>query len=467
MPTVPHAPESLSSPLPRLEPSDAAVRATLHLILQSQPFRTSRQCQDLLSYVVKHSLHGDDASLRERILGIEVFGRAANYDTSEDPVVRMRAADVRKRLAQFYQAVEPNSHANSDAPLEIVHIELKPGSYRVTFHYEHALKEDHGLRPIPVSASALDSGSHDSTALTAGAALIAPPVLDQAAPLSVNFDHPPQARRAGVYIGLAAVIFSLLVLAGWKAWTVRSNILQQRFWAPLTRSGQPVLVYVGSNAVYRFTPAYLARYKKERGIEHNGPEFFVDLPKGGTIQADDLTAVKDTFVSVADLAAVTQVVSLMKGWDKPYNLRSASDITIGDIRNTPTVLVGGFNDTWTLETTKDLPYSFRDGVKIENRADPAHSWKINEENGVPATEDYALISRLQHSNTGGPVLSIGGIGSFGTQAAAEFVTSPDRMNDLLKSAPPGWEGKNMQAVLRIKVVGFAPVAVDVAATSYW
>jgi hypothetical protein len=46
-----------------------------------------------------------------------------------------------------------------------------------------------------------------------------------------------------------------------------------------------------------------------------------------------------------------------------------------------------------------------------------------------------------HSNTGGPVLSIGGIGSFGTQAAAEFVSNPEKMNDLLKSAPPQWGGQ--------------------------
>lgn len=62
---------------------------------------------------------------------------------------------------------------------------------------------------------------------------------------------------------------------------------------------------------------------------------------------------------------------------------------------------------------------------------------------------------------------LGGIGSFGTQAASEFASSPEKMSALIKSAPLGWESKNMQAVLRIKVVGFQPVAVDVVATSYW
>ena len=64
-------------------------------------------------------------------------------------------------------------------------------------------------------------------------------------------------------------------------------------------------------------------------------------------------------------------------------------------------------------------------------------------------------------------MTIAGIGEYGRQAAAEFVSSPDKMRDLLKSAPQGWELKNMQAVLHVQVVGFAPVAVDVVATRYW
>ena len=100
-----------------------AVRKELEQILQSQPFRTSKQCRDLLQYIVEHSLAGRESDLRERIVGIEVFGRSPDYDTAEDPVVRMRAADIRKRLAQFYQAEEPHA----------LHIELKPGAYRANF----------------------------------------------------------------------------------------------------------------------------------------------------------------------------------------------------------------------------------------------------------------------------------------------------------------------------------------------
>jgi len=446
MQTVPRAPEDAPNTAHGLESSDVAVRSTLDVILQSQPFRTSRQCQNLLSYIVDHSLHDDDASLRERILGIEVFGRSPDYDTSEDPVVRMRAADVRKRLAQFYQSNEYDP--------SIIQIELKPGSYRATFHREHA-KEEHPAKIMAEVATQLGS-EQDS----------APPSIADLAASQASM--PPRPGRMRTWpVMLASLLVLLLSVVGWRTWMATSLTPQQRFWAPITHLNQPVLLYIGANVAYRFTAEYMARYQKEHGLKENGPEFFVDLPKGGVIQADDLLPIKDTFVSVQDLAASVEVVSLLHHWGKPFNLRSASDLSIGDIRNTPSILIGGFNNTWTLEMTNDLPYSFRDGTRIENRKDPAHSWTVPTGTLGGSTEDFALISRLLHSKTGGSALEIGGIGSYGTQAAAEFVSSPEKMNDLLKSAPRGWENKNMQAVLRIQVVGYAPVAVDVVATSYW
>ena len=70
---------------------------------------------------------------------------------------------------------------------------------------------------------------------------------------------------------------------------------------------------------------------------------------------------KNTFVTVGDLAASAQLVSLMSRWSIPFLLRSAEDVSMGDLRSTPTVLIGGFNNRWTLETMNDLPFAFRDG----------------------------------------------------------------------------------------------------------
>ena len=54
----------------------------------------------------------------------EVFGRRVDYDTNEDPIVRARAAEVRKRLAQYYVG---------EGMAALIRIEICPGSYLATF----------------------------------------------------------------------------------------------------------------------------------------------------------------------------------------------------------------------------------------------------------------------------------------------------------------------------------------------
>src|SRR5271154_2212369 len=94
----------LAPPGPLSEEEKLCVRTALQEMVSSAPFRTSPQCQDLLRYIVLHSLSGEDESLRERIVGVDVFRRLPDYDQAADPVVRIRAADVRKRIALYYDS---------------------------------------------------------------------------------------------------------------------------------------------------------------------------------------------------------------------------------------------------------------------------------------------------------------------------------------------------------------------------
>ena len=75
----------LTRPIPASEEARLCVKQALEEMANSVPFRTSRQCQDLLFYIVLHSLTGEDELLRERVIGVEVFGRSTNYDQAADP----------------------------------------------------------------------------------------------------------------------------------------------------------------------------------------------------------------------------------------------------------------------------------------------------------------------------------------------------------------------------------------------
>ena len=74
-----------------------AIREQLDRILADHLFRNSKRFPDFLRYTVEHALSGHTEDIKERTLGIEVFGRDPSYDTSLDPVVRMTAAEVREK----------------------------------------------------------------------------------------------------------------------------------------------------------------------------------------------------------------------------------------------------------------------------------------------------------------------------------------------------------------------------------
>ena len=103
-----------------------AVREQLDRILASSLFRHSKRFPDFLRYTVEQALNGDTEDIKERTLGIEVFGRDPLYDTNLDPVVRMTAVEVRKRITQYYQA--PGREAE-------VRIDFSRGSYIPEFKF--------------------------------------------------------------------------------------------------------------------------------------------------------------------------------------------------------------------------------------------------------------------------------------------------------------------------------------------
>jgi hypothetical protein len=69
---------------------------------QDDVFRSSKRSIAFLKYVVTEALNGSADRIKERTIGIEVFGRSSSYDTSLDHIVRTAATELRKRLAIYY-----------------------------------------------------------------------------------------------------------------------------------------------------------------------------------------------------------------------------------------------------------------------------------------------------------------------------------------------------------------------------
>ena len=103
------------------------VRQHLNEITESHLFAGRKRTQEFLQLIVERALEGDFDSLRERMIGAKMFGRPVGYDTGNDAVVRVKANEVRKRLAQFYAEAEG---------LRPVRIDIPNGSYVPKFHFE-------------------------------------------------------------------------------------------------------------------------------------------------------------------------------------------------------------------------------------------------------------------------------------------------------------------------------------------
>lgn len=84
----------------------------LERVASDARFVASKRYPQLLRYVVEQTLAGNEDNLKERTLEVEVFHRSPDYDTNLDPVVRLCAAEVRKRLAQHYQSPAHDDEQN-------------------------------------------------------------------------------------------------------------------------------------------------------------------------------------------------------------------------------------------------------------------------------------------------------------------------------------------------------------------
>ena len=95
--------DQLKTWTPSTKSQKEAVLRQLERLLEHPHFHKSKRFPVFLRFVVTELLAGRGEGLKERTLGIEVFGKEPNYDTTDDPIVRVTAGEIRKRIAQYYQ----------------------------------------------------------------------------------------------------------------------------------------------------------------------------------------------------------------------------------------------------------------------------------------------------------------------------------------------------------------------------
>jgi len=402
--------------MPETAEQREAVRQQLARILESHLFINSKRSAKLLQFTVEAVLTGQAEHVKERSLGIDVFQRVPDYDTNRDPVVRTTAVEIRKRIAQYYQ--EP-AHADE------IKISFPSGSYIPEFRLPP------GWTPAPV----FEIAQH----ITA----IEPPA--KPIPGAV---HGPSLRQALLTVALAIVGAAILWFHPW----VGPSALD-RFWAPvLTSPGRVLLVIGGSGAVG--APA--------------------DTPPASATEMSMLDLQRQERVAFADATALSRIVGIMMTGKKPFHISQHKAAKLDDLRDGPVVLIGAFNNEWTIRLSEQARFSFmrdpatRDGRIVDKQDPTGDRWLIHQTQPYSTIpEDYALVSRVQDPTTGRIVVVAAGITKFGTAAAGEFLSDPTYIEAATRSAPAGWDKKNIQILIATKLVGESSGPPRVLATHFW
>ena len=435
-----------------------SVLRELAAILNSPIFQPSKRGQQFLSYVVHHRLDGNHDRLKERTIGVDLFQRPVAYATGDDPVVRVQAGEVRRRLEQYYQA-NPNSSE--------VRIELHVGSYTPEFKW---VRHEKQLEQAPSPQSALES--QETTHRIANGEEL----HEAEAPLPAA-----AARDSGKHrwlrwtlpaVGL--VLLAALVLVGSSIYRARTqDSILQKFWAPALSSPEPILICLAKPAVYRPSVKLYQRHSKT-------PEVFLgqfgrltqkpELGPDDKLTWSDMEEYPDYGLASGDVYTAIRLSGLFGQIGKKNQVRIGGDYSFEDLRSSPAVVIGAFNNRWTMQMTSNLHFAFVDEGNeslIRENGPSGKRWRSKIDSNGRATEDYAVVTRLLNSTTGQFVVVVAGIKSYGTQAAGEFVSNPEYLQAALRTASPGWEGRNMQIVLQTAVTDGLPSPPEVAAVYVW
>jgi hypothetical protein len=427
-----------------------AILRELHEILASPHFCNSKRYPALLQYLVENTLAGKSELLKERTIGVEVFGRPPIYDTSADTVVRYTAGEVRKRLLLYYSESERSSN---------VRISLPAGSYIPEFHHAHNHPGESGDEAGSRAAHHAEGDDHSNqetgapeveaaSSLAAAKGSFLPDKRTGATP-DPALTRTSVFKKPRLWLSVAAMM-AILAVAGllWKYRAVPPQTAVDRFWEPVLRDQRTVMICTGS---------VVFAQNNFSGVH---------------------TAVRDNdypFVSMQSAAAIAQISGLLERFGASPKLVASASIPLTELSEHSIILIGGYNNQWTLRLLQPLRFHFSPASidspdQAASITDQMHSEShLARDHSLPysSADDYALVARFRNTTTDGWVVALAGLGRNGTEAAAQFATSPHYMQLLREQMGGDFSNHNVEAVLKVNVVDGKTGAPSILAVHVW
>jgi hypothetical protein len=460
MATAHHLREEPSTPgLTLVQPSPEEIRQHLDKILAGDEFCSSRRSSELLRHIVERALAGHAESLKERLLGVEIFHRRSDYDTGTDAIVRVTASDVRRRLANFY----------TEHPAQPMRISLPLGSYVPDF----VPLESHEASSGTVTLQQGVCGESDQTDRA--------PIAGQPANPPVETGIPYLPRRTGSTALTLCVAMAIALAAGWwlrgavhgsgipqdgRNYSFYNDLLgpigeKSKEETEIALTNPHVLLYLGLNNAGPPlgespkdipVPVEMAAVLNETANDNQASfplhHFFVDTTN---------------YTGIGEATAAFGLARLLQATGRSAQLTSERFLNWENARQEQLVILGAPHESAFVQSTLSAA-NFTIGYDSIQNAHPlpGEQASYTKSHHGDVLQDYGLIW-MTKSPSGTRVLVLAGLSSAGTAGVGEFFSDPERMRPVYQQlharSKSGAFPESWQVLLRIEARQDVPVKV--------
>jgi hypothetical protein len=413
-------------------PHALELRAHVQQIVKSPAFRGSKRTQEFLQFIVDRALDSHFDELKERALGVELFGRAPSYDTGDDSIVRVTACDVRKRLSQFY------AETGFDAGFRV---ELPPGSYIPEFRStatvtEVAGVEDNLEKPLPASLA----NQHKNVVLLCMVLVLGAVALGLG--LRLWNQGEPVANHA----------------LPWSAMSQTSKQIHVIFCDPDIVSIQRLLNHSVSLSDY--------------ANQHYWPNGALAPEVQRVRQA---VSFRGASVAAVDTGIALRIADISRlGTRFTMDTHTARSLRLTDFKTDDSFVLLGSprSNPWVDLFQDQLDFSFEfDGVRKAEFVRNKHPQNGEAGTYVPTAEGwgtgqaYAIIALVNNPNQSGQVLLLGGSNAEATEAAGRLATNLDLLPRTLRNhgIDPRSSARRFEVLLRVSTMAGSPNTFEVIA----
>lgn len=427
----------------------------LERLLGSRILQGSESLRAFLRFVVTKAVDNQDASLKEYTIATEVFGRSNNYDSRSDSVVRVQAGRLRSKLQEYYA---------TEGKHDKILIDLPKGHYSPTFAYiegTNGSTASEGLAPeiasIPVKQSAIKASW---TGLAIGALALLAFALGVLA-----FNYKSDASR--LKDSLASK-------------TIQPAEVQAAspLWGDFFHSPEPVLVAF-SNALFRGTAETGMKVLKPMGSAPTNVGSPAASQTSGVKEGSE-SVVTDHYTGIGEVLGVYSLGDLFYKASRSIRVKRSLMLTWDDLKTENIIILGSPAENFVLrdlpqqqdfvfQPLKDDKQNMSLGIvntKPKTGEQPTYLARQEGPSRSQISEDYAVISLLRGLDEKHRLMILAGITTFGTQAAAEYVTKPEHIKDLITHLDTSQSGDSpklplfYQVLIKVKVNGGVPVQIS-------